>query len=571
MKDDILEAIVERINHWMFVKEAEIYADKKKGPDFISCTHKIIEKTLIHAKNGGLTIDPRYALSKEQFLRVETWIGDIRHGKGVARVDSDEVPFDEDLLALKREIDSVADVSYKIAIADYFDSMSKSSRSQDPPFRRLSEEKPVQDIQKFSETEVNLEELCSIAKEASDKLFEGVESGENGAGIVDEEVHLEIEDEKRRYANSEGANIRTSSLRAHFYLEVTVRDKEGQEETYSKRICALTPDELLNKKEDVMAAVDDLLKTAEDRINCEALESGIYKILLDPGALATAVHEALAAHLVSGEYVLFNHSTTFGIMKLEKKVMSEDVSVYDDATIPDAWGSFDYDEEGVPAQKTTLIEKGVLKGYLHTRSTAEKLARILPRRRPALYKDGKVYFDGHSNGKSRIGEWDNDFEEDEDVESPMDYGPPEPRTTNLVIESSDLVSKQELVDKLIEACKKDGDKFGIIIEGGTGEVDIDTGEFMFYPDRMIKIYPDGRQEAVSRASVIAKPHTFLGNIRKLGGEYCTHRGWCSSVSGFIPTEARAPWGLVHPVEFKTEEADVSTKRLYEKLTRKSQT
>ena len=50
--------------------------------------------------------------------------------------------------------------------------------------------------------------------------------------------------------------------------------------------------------------------------------------------------------------------------KLGEKIAADCVSAVDDATIPNAWGSANIDDEGVPTQRTVLIENGILKGYL---------------------------------------------------------------------------------------------------------------------------------------------------------------------------------------------------------------
>jgi len=522
----------------------------------MSLTHKILEEIEIHAKNGGLVIDPKHASSKNQWIRVETWIGDQKKGYGIGFSDSDDVAFD-DTLAIQREIDFVADKSYKEAESNYFELRSKNTKTEGNPFNWHSEEKPVNFSEEIETPAVDLEALCKILTEASDKLFEGIDTEDKNEnkGIVNEEVSLALEKETRRYVNSEGTAIKTESYMAHVAFTVLVRDKEGQEKEYIKTICTLNPRELLDQSL-INEVIDDLLKTAKDRINCEALDSGTYKVIFDPKALGTAVHEALGAHLVSAQHVLEDHATTFGVNKLEKQVMSADISVYDDATLSGGWGSYKYDEEGVPSQRTVLVENGILKSYLHTRNTAAKLKKILPKKRPALYKDGRIYFDGHSNGKARIGADDGSI------------GFPEPRTSNLIIESSNLKTRQDLIDQLIYACKKDGDKFGILVEGGSGDVDVETGEFRYYPNRMTKVYIDGTQEPVSRAIMIDKPHTFLGNIKILGGEYGSDKAWCGGSSGIIPSEIRSPWGLVYPVEFKTEEDEVPKPRYVEKLKRK---
>ena len=58
--------------------------------------------------------------------------------------------------------------------------------------------------------------------------------------------------------------------------------------------------------------------------------------------------------------------------KMNQQVASPEISVIDDATIGGARGSFIYDDEGVPAQRTILVDKGVLRSYMYDRLTAMK-------------------------------------------------------------------------------------------------------------------------------------------------------------------------------------------------------
>ena len=55
-----------------------------------------------------------------------------------------------------------------------------------------------------------------------------------------------------------------------------------------------------------------------------------------------------------------------------RKSRSDLVTFYDDGTIDGAFGSFKYDDEGVPAKKTLLIKDGVVTGLMHNRETAQK-------------------------------------------------------------------------------------------------------------------------------------------------------------------------------------------------------
>ncbi|MCP4296066.1 MAG: TldD/PmbA family protein, partial [Proteobacteria bacterium] len=56
--------------------------------------------------------------------------------------------------------------------------------------------------------------------------------------------------------------------------------------------------------------------------------------------------------------------------KLEQKIIDERISIYDDPTIDYADGSYNCDDEGVPAQRTPLFESGVLKNYIYDLQTA---------------------------------------------------------------------------------------------------------------------------------------------------------------------------------------------------------
>jgi len=91
--------------------------------------------------------------------------------------------------------------------------------------------------------------------------------------------------------------------------------------------------------------------------------------VLGPNIVGVFVHEAFG-HLAEADLTLSGSvlSDKFG-----KKIASNVVTFYDDGTIPGAFGSFKYDDEGVPAQKTLLVKDGVVVGLMHNRETAHKL------------------------------------------------------------------------------------------------------------------------------------------------------------------------------------------------------
>jgi TldD protein len=97
--------------------------------------------------------------------------------------------------------------------------------------------------------------------------------------------------------------------------------------------------------------------------------AGPMPVVLSSKAGGTMVHEAVG-HGLEADLAQAGMSVYTG--KIGTQVASPLVTVIDDATIPNARGSYSFDDEGVPARKTVLVEDGVLKRYLYDRLSAMK-------------------------------------------------------------------------------------------------------------------------------------------------------------------------------------------------------
>jgi PmbA protein len=97
-------------------------------------------------------------------------------------------------------------------------------------------------------------------------------------------------------------------------------------------------------------------------------KEGTYNVLFSPLCFANLLdHMSFQA---SAFYV--DSGLSFFKDKIGQQVGSELVTLYDDGVRPDGLDSARYDEEGMPTKKTTVIENGILKTYLHNTSTAHK-------------------------------------------------------------------------------------------------------------------------------------------------------------------------------------------------------
>ncbi|MEM2968198.1 MAG: TldD/PmbA family protein [Candidatus Bathyarchaeia archaeon] len=113
---------------------------------------------------------------------------------------------------------------------------------------------------------------------------------------------------------------------------------------------------------------EKVAKRAIGQLAAKPPKGGKFPVVLGPNVVGVFVHEAFG-HLAEADLALSG-----GVLadNLGKKIGSDFVTFYDDGTIADAFGSFRYDDEGVPAQKTLLIKDGVVTGLMHNRETAQK-------------------------------------------------------------------------------------------------------------------------------------------------------------------------------------------------------
>ena len=104
-------------------------------------------------------------------------------------------------------------------------------------------------------------------------------------------------------------------------------------------------------------------------VNLEAVDApaGTMDVVLGPGWPGVLLHEAIG-HGLEGD---FNRKKTSAFSgRIGERVAAEGVTVVDDGTLPDRRGSLSIDDEGVSTQSTTLIEDGILRGYMQDKMNA---------------------------------------------------------------------------------------------------------------------------------------------------------------------------------------------------------
>lgn len=211
---------------------------------------------------------------------------------------------------------------------------------------------------KIHPEDVSIEEKKEYLKSAHENM--------SGEKIVSTSVSYGDGEGHSILMTSEGTRIENESVKT--LIRMTAIAKDGTLQFAFDRIGGNGFEAVKN------ANIDEMAKKTKERavrlLTADACPKGNFNVILDPELAGVFIHEAVG-HAAEADLVLQNDSV-FGD-KIGEAVGSELVTVIDDATIPNSFGQYKYDHEGVNGEKTVLIENGVLKGYLHSRETAGRL------------------------------------------------------------------------------------------------------------------------------------------------------------------------------------------------------
>ncbi len=168
------------------------------------------------------------------------------------------------------------------------------------------------------------------------------------------------------FANSEGTWIEQDKLYVWSRMSATASQKGAF--AFSREEIGSTAGFEVFDSEPSETLGTNLAKRAVEQLGAKTPKGGAFPVVLGPNVVGVFVHEAFG-HLAEADLALAG-----GVLAVNmgKKIASEVVTFYDDGTLTGAFGSFNYDDEGVKTQKTLLVENGVLRGLMQNRETAHK-------------------------------------------------------------------------------------------------------------------------------------------------------------------------------------------------------
>jgi TldD protein len=345
------------------------------------------------------------------------------------------------------------------------------------------------------------------------------------AEILDSDASLQATTLTQWLLNSEGTAIQTGRNYVRVFIEADARADDGMELERFESFDAETL-EGLGGEAAMDAAADSIITDLKALRRAPLAEPYAGPAILEGKAAGVFFHE-IFGHRVEGHRQKSEEEGQTFAKQVGQPIMPSFISVVDDPTLDsldgvDLNGFYRYDDEGVEAQRAPLVEGGVLRGFLLSRSPTRGFSV--------------------SNGHGRR-------QEGRTIVS---------RQGNLVVEPSLVVPPAELRQMLRDEARRQGKLYGLSfrdISGGfTNTARGGPQAFKVLPILVYRVWVDGRpDELVRGVDLVGTPLSALTKIMAAANDYQTFNGYCGAESGFVPVSATSPSLLVQQIE--TERRD----------------
>ncbi len=522
-RSPLLKAMREELNRSM------IGLSEKGSPPpyFINYNVTELQRAQITASYGALR---RSSIKRSRLLDVEVRVGDyqldnthrLRGGMDFMSRFPRPVPIavEDDLDAIKSTLWLETDKKYKAA-------MERLIQVKTQKTVKVKEEDESADFSSES-PEKFIGQICKIELDGpiwERRLKEYSTLFSSYPEIYKSSVTLPADATNKFLVNSEGAVIQQGLAHWRLGVMASTKAEDGMDLYKFESFDARSLDGLPGEKK-VKQAIELVVKDLLALRAAPVAEPYTGPAILSGRAAGVFFHE-IFGHRIEGHRQKSEEEGQTFTKKINQPVLPDFISIYDDPTQKrmedeDLSGHYLYDDEGVKAQRVTVVENGVLKNFLMSRSPIAGFEKS----------------NGHGRkqaGYRAVG-----------------------RQGNLIVEASRAVSEEKLRELLIEECKKQDKPFGLIFKDISGGFTF-TGRFIpqsyaVRPIIVYRVFTDGRpDELVRGADLIGTPLVTFSKILACGEKREVFNGTCGAESGGVPVSAVAPSVLTAEIEIQKKE------------------
>jgi len=500
----------------------------KKGdpaPYFLSYHVSEIKSSDISASLGALQYSN---IDKQRYLDMDVRVGDynfdnthqIRGQRGggdqaLSRPGPVLMPIDDDVDALKSVIWLETDRRYKAAVERLIN--VKANRAirveEEDPSGDMSREKAEKSIAGMRDASVDVADLEKRVK-AYSAMFKG------HTELLDGQAGFTSSITNNYFVNSEGTSVRHGTVQFRLYLVARARADDGMDfqrfESFDAHTIAGLPND-----ETVKQTVEKIVRDLKALRKAPVVDPYTGPAILSGRASGVFFHE-IFGHRIEGQRNKNESEGQTFAKQVNQKILPDFISVVDDPTSEksgtiDLNGYYTFDDEGVKARPVNVVENGILRNFLLSRSPVA----------------GFEESNGHGRkqpGYKAVG-----------------------RQGNLMIKASTTVPMAQLRAMLIDQAKAQGKQFGLLfddISGGFTLTGRDSPQsFQVTPIMVYRVYVDGRpDELVRGADLIGTPLTSFSKIVAASDKVDVFNGYCGAESGYVPVSAVSPAILTTQIE-----------------------
>jgi predicted Zn-dependent protease len=499
-------------------------------PYFISYTVRDMNSVSLTATLGALQRDDD---DRQRLLDVDVRVGDyaldsthaIRGGADggrFARFGSAAavVPIENDPLAIKHAVWEKTGAAFKNALERFqrVKTDLKTTVAEESTAHDFSKETPSVDTEPDAHLAVDrpkwAQQLRNVSRLALKYPL-----------VYDSTVALVGTAEDRYMVSSEGTRLKTASKRLRVMVSAGTRAEDGMELEQSFLFNAASEAGLPTEAE-IQTAFQKVIDMVLALRAAPVVEPYAGPAILRNRASGVFFHEIFGHRIEGHRQKDVEEGQTFTKM-VGKSILPDFLSVVDDPTQAQAHkedlrGFYRYDDEGVRASRVNLVDRGVLKTFLLSRSPVLDFTK--------------------SNGHGRR-------EPGRQIVS---------RQGNLMVHSTKAVPYDELRQQLVAECKRQGKPYGFLFEDITGGFTTTTRggpqAFKVLPVVVYRVFADGHpDELVRGVDIVGTPLACFSKILATGDDPAVFNGTCGAESGWVPVSAVAPSILVEQIEIEKRE------------------
>ncbi|HTF20441.1 MAG TPA: metallopeptidase TldD-related protein [Chryseolinea sp.] len=354
--------------------------------------------------------------------------------------------------------------------------------------------------------------------------------------IVSGDVAFRFSTEQKYFLSSEGSRVRQYATSCYVNIAGTVRAADGDLVPLHLSYYAPVPADL-PADDKVFADVDNMVKLLNELRSAPLAEPYSGPAILLAPAAGVFFHE-IFGHRIEGHRLKNEYDGQTFKSRINEPVLPKSLTVTFDPTVnmvkgQPVNGAYQFDDEGVKSRAVVVVDKGVLKTFLMSRTPLEEVP--------------------HSNGHARaaIGN------------SPVS------RQSNLIVESSKAASMEDLRKMLLKECKRQGKRYGYLFKEVVGGFTVtdryNPNAFNIFPTLVYRIYADGRpDELVRGVDLIGTPLAMFAEIQAAANDRDVFIGFCGAESGSVPVSASAPSLYVRRIETQKKPRQYESQLLLER-------